>query len=183
MVTFDPVRIVSQIEKMREKILEAKKNKKNILVVSEKALIAKDVAELCDKNWYHYMNTKIPAGFLTNFETLIWRIEAMNQRKEFITSESYEKLTKKEQSMMKRELSKVERVYSWVKNLKWVPDLVIVIDGMQMKSLVKELQMRQVSSVILASSNFTTWWNDDSLLVMNMQSYKSLSYALNYLLS
>jgi hypothetical protein len=39
----------------------------------------------------------LPAGFLTNFDTLFSTIKQMNEKKAFIASENFSKLTKKEQ--------------------------------------------------------------------------------------
>jgi len=51
-----------------------------------------------------------------------------------------------------------------------------------MASLAKEIDITGVDSVVLASSNFNKRWKW-SLVVMNMQSYKSVAFALQYLLS
>ncbi|MBP6257232.1 30S ribosomal protein S2 [Patescibacteria group bacterium] len=57
------------------------------------------------------MNHKIPAGILSNFDTLLMRIKNLKEMRSYVTSESFSLLTKKEQNMKKRDLEKVEKVY------------------------------------------------------------------------
>jgi len=182
MVVFDSAQIVTQLELAKQAIADAKKENKEILLVCEKALYADDVARLATSAGCNYMNYKFPAGFLTNFDTLATRIQAMNEKRKFIESEEFHKVTKKEQITIKKQLAKIEQVYGWVKNLKKRPEFVIVVDWVLMASLAKEIDITGVDSVVLASSNFNKRWKW-SLVVMNMQSYKSVAFALQYLLS
>lgn len=177
----NPELIASQLDHAKKKIQEAKKAGKEVLVVCEKAMYASEIVALAASAWFHYLNTKLPAWFLTNFNTLITRIESMNEKKKFVLSDSYVKLTKKEQVMIKRELSKVEKIYEGVKWLKNKPDLVVVIDGSLTSGLVDELEITKIENIVLASTDFSRWWNEEDLLMMNMQSYKSLDYALHYI--
>ena len=179
----NPDIIASQLDQAKAKITEAKKANKQILVVCEKAMFATDLAKLSDKAGFHYLNAKLPAGFLTNFNTLIKRIDSMNEKKKFVQSESYAKITKKEQVMIKRELLKVERIYEGVKWLKNKPDLVIVVDGALTHGLIAELEITKIDNIVFASTDFNKWWKEEDLLMMNMQSYKSLDYALHYIFS
>ena len=48
---------------------------------------------------------------MTNFDTLLGRIRSLKDLRAFMDSSALATLTKKEQSMKKRELAKVEQVY------------------------------------------------------------------------
>lgn len=178
----NPDLIKEQLENAKKKVQDMKKEKKQILVVCEKTMYSEEVASICEKGGYHYLNQKLPAGFLTNFPTLIQRIDSMNEKKKFVLSDSYERLTKKEKVSIKRNLAKVERIYEGVKALKNKPDLVIVVDGFLTSGLIAELELSGIDSIVLASTNFNKWWNHDSLVMMNMQSYQALDFALHYIL-
>ncbi len=54
---------------------KAKKAGKEILVICEKSLYTDEIAEMATSGGFHYLNYKVPAGFLTNFDTLITRIK------------------------------------------------------------------------------------------------------------
>lgn len=111
MTILDTDLLQEQLDNARKKIQNAQKENKQVLVVCEKSMYREELSDLAKSKKFHYLNTKLPAGFLTNFNTLIQRIESMNEKKKFVLSDAYQRLTKKEQVMIKRELRKVERIY------------------------------------------------------------------------
>ena len=110
-VVINPESVAQQLEAARAKIQEAKKEGKEILVISEKKMIADELAQLGDAAGISFLNYKFPGGFLTNFQTFQKRIESMNSMERFVESENYNALTKKEQLVYKRNLTKVFKVY------------------------------------------------------------------------
>lgn len=183
LVIIDPDKIATQLEKAKVKFQEAKKAGKEILVICEKSLYADEIAQMGSTQGFHYLNYKVPAGFLTNFDTLITRIRGMNELRSFIESEDFHKLTKKEQLTQQRKLKKVEMIYKGVKNLKKRPDLVVVVDGKSMMKFVKELEKISLDNIVIASTNFDTWRDKNSLVVANVDSYQSLDFGLSYILN
>jgi len=95
-VVINPESITSQIETAKARIQKAKAEGKSILVVCEKKMYAEELAKLGNTLKIGYLNHKVPAWFLTNFATLQKRIESMNSMANFITTEAYRTLTKKE---------------------------------------------------------------------------------------
>jgi pentose-5-phosphate-3-epimerase len=61
--------------------------------------------------------------------------------------------------------------------------LVIVIDGAQMQSVVKELALTGIDNIVMASSDFSQRRPANNLITMNVSSYDSLTYVLNTLFS
>jgi small subunit ribosomal protein S2 len=182
LVVINPDKIAAALETAKEKFHQAKKDGKEILILCEKSLMADEIPALAKKHGFHYMNYKVPAGFLTNFDTLITRIAGMNQLESFTESEDFNKITKKEQLTTKRKLAKVQQVYAGVKTLKRKPDLVIVVDGKAMMKFVKELKKLDLDNIVLAGTNFDTWRSDDKLVVLNVDAYQSVKQALHYIL-
>lgn len=167
--------------KIKEKIEKAKKDKRKILVLSNKLLIRDEIVDVCKKNWFYYLNFKVPAWVVTNFETLKKRIVWMNDLKNFINSEDFETIKKKEKLIRIRKLKKIENIYKWVENLKDCPDFVIIIDWNQMKNFVNEVEKMKIENVVISWSDFNRWWPEDSLIVWNISYYDSLMYIINYL--
>lgn len=162
-------------------VQEAKKKNKEIVVVCQKSGLADMVASLAKQHKFHYFTHKVPAGFLTNFETLFSTIKDMNERRQFIKSESFMRLTKKERSMVERHLAKIEKIYEGVKDLSKKPDLVVVVDGTMLDGLVNEIRISKTPSVILASTGFSYRQADNQLAIVNLQNQKSPSYILETL--
>lgn len=181
LVCFDPKKIALQLERAKKRITEAQKSNKNILLVSEKVLYKEDVLMYAKKHGFHYMAEKMPAGFLTNFTTLQKRIEYMNKQRSFVKSDAYKHLTKKEQIAERRKLNKIERVYEGVAKLKDRPDMVIIIDGMQLEGLMNEVSITNTDNIVMVGSSFNKWRNAESLVTMNLQSLRSMQFVLSYL--
>lgn len=184
LVVIDPESIMSQIEVAKEKIQKAKAEGKSVLVICEKKMYASDLAKLGEELKISYLNNKVPAGFLTNFETLQKRIESMNTMARFMETDPYHSLTKKEQLVYKRKLDRVLKVYSWVKNILHKPDLIVVVDGEMMSKFVNELQkQKNIDSVLITWTNFSRWRKEDGLIVANVLGYKSIDFILRSILS
>lgn len=180
MVVFDPEIIETQLKKAKDTISDAKKNNKEILVLCEKTIYKEELEALATKCGFHYLNHKVPSGVMTNFDTLLWRIRSLKDLRSFVESGGFDTLTKKEQSMKKRELAKVEQVYKWVVNLKKKPDLIIIVDGQFMHKFVCEIEKLWSEAIVLASSDFNKWI-DQQVLMCNTNSFMSLDYVLKHI--
>lgn len=181
-VVIEPASITTQLEAARTKIQEAKKEGKEIVIISEKKMIADELAKLGEESDVAYLNYKFPAGFITNFDTFKKRIESMNTMERFVETENYLALTKKEQLVYKRKLARVLKIYKGVKKITRKPDLVIVVDGKMMDGLIAEITKSKTDSIVIAGTNFSKRWDEDKIIVANIGSHKSLTFVLNAIL-
>lgn len=177
-----PEKVADSLIAAREKILNAKSNNDNILVVLDKEIFRDDVEKICVESKMLFLNNKIPSWIFTNFDTFSKRIYSMNKLKSFITSASFARLTKKEQLMKKRELDKLEIVYKWVTWLSKLPKLVVVFDAEYNLWVIKELEKIKIDYIAVANTDLSKWLSTESLVVANTNSYESMNYLLNYLL-
>ena len=136
------------------------------------------------KSWL-YLNYKVSGGFLTNFDTFKKRIDSINEMASFMESEAYAALTKKEQLVYKRNFDRANKVYKGVTNLKKRPELVIVVDGTMLSTLIDEVEnlKGKLEAIVIAGTNFSRYWPENELVVTNINSYTSIDFVLNYLLS
>ncbi len=181
-VIVNPEIVAQQIETAREKIKEAKKQGKEVLIISEKKMIAEELAQLGDEAWVAYLNYKFPSWFITNFETFKKRIESMNTMERFVESDNYHALTKKEQLVYARKLARVLKIYKGVKKLTKKPDLIVVVDGQMMDSLIDEITKTNIDNIIIAGTNFARRWDEQKIIVTNIVSHKGLHFVLNTLI-
>jgi ribosomal protein S2 len=146
-------------------------------------MYADEIKTLGEKYGVCYLNYKAPGWFLTNFDTFKARIWSMNKMMTFIESEEFSSLTKKEQQIYRRSLSRAKKVYEWVKDLSQKPGLVIVVDWSMMKNFIRELDLQSdVDSIVIAATNYDKYlWEND--IIANMLSYKSVDFVMNYILS
>ena len=182
-VVLDPELVLQQLDKAKAKVQEVKKSGKDILLVCEKKMYADEIKALWEKYGVSYLNYKAPGGFLTNFDTFKTRIGSMNKMADFIETEEFSSLTKKEQQIYKRNLTRAKKVYEWVKNLTQKPGLVVVVDGSMMENFIRELwHQSDVDSIVIAATNYNKYlWEND--VIANMLSYKSIDFVMNYILS
>lgn len=182
-VVLDPEKIAIQLENAKKKVQEMKQQKKSILVVCEKKMYADELEVLGPKYNIFFLNYKVPAWFLTNFDTLIKRIKSLNEMQSFMNSENFLALTKKEKLVYKRKFDRVNKVYKGVKNLEKRPDLVIIVDGHMLSKFVDELnKQKTLERIIITSTDFDDYLKDTDIIA-NMLSHKSIDFVLNYILS
>ena len=184
-VVINPEILAQQLETARATIQKAKAQGKEILVVCEKKMYATELEALAKKSGVSFLNYKVSGGFLTNFATYKKRIDSINEMAEFMQSDAYAALTKKEQLVYKRNFDRANKVYKGVTNLKKRPDLVVIVDGAMLSTLIDEVEnlKGKLDSIIIAGTNFSRYWAEEQMVVTNINSYTSLDFVLNYLLS
>ena len=184
-VVINPESVAQQLEDAKATIQKAKAAGKEILVVCEKKMYAAELEALAKKTGVSYLNYKVSGGFLTNFDTFKKRIDSINEMASFMESEAYAALTKKEQRVYKRNFDRANKVYKGVTNLKKRPELVIVVDGTMLSTLIDEVEnlKGKLEAIVIAGTNFSRYWPENELVVTNINSYTSIDFVLNYLLS
>jgi len=181
-IVIDPDKIADKLISVKEKIESAKKDAKNIVVILDKEAFKDEVKEICSSANVSFLNNKVPSGIFTNFETFWKRIQSLNKLRKFIESSAFEKLTKKEQLMKKRELEKLQTVYEGVANLNKLPDLVVVVDAEYNSWVIRELEKVNIPYIAITNTNLSKYLKTSDLVVMNTNSYEAVTYVLNYLL-
>ena len=184
-VVINPESVAQQLEDAKATIQKAKAAGKEILVVCEKKMYAAELEALAKKTGVSYLNYKVSGGFLTNFDTFKKRIDSINEMASFMESEAYAALTNKEQLVYKRNFDRANKVYKGVTNLKKRPELVIVVDGTMLSTLIDEVEnlKGKLEAIVIAGTNFSRYWPENELVVTNINSYTSIDFVLNYLLS
>ncbi len=181
-MVIDPSVTAEMLLSAKEKIKWLKEAWKNVLLVLDKEVFRDDVEEICNTSNTLFLNNKVPSWLFTNFSTFSKSIGAMNNLRKLISSDKFAKLTKKEQLITKRNLSKFELVYKGVTNLRKVPDLVIVVDAEYNTWVIKELEKAKIDYIAIANTDLSRWLSTNHLIVANTNSYESVMYMLNYLL-
>lgn len=184
LVVINPEVIAEQLNKVHEYLQEAKKAGKEILVVSEKKMYAQDLEMLAKKAGFSYLDYKIPGGFLTNFNTFKKRIDTINDMEKFMDSEAYSTLTKKEQLIYQRKFARVNKIYKGVTKLTKKPEIVIVLDGTMLGVLLDEAKkVAGLETIVVASTNFPRYWDQDKIILANVNSHKAVDFVMKSILS
>jgi len=100
-----------------------------------------------------YINNRWLGGFLTNFSTIKRRIERLSHLEREEKEGLWEKLPKKEETKLRKELEKLKRNLEGVKNIDTLPDALFVTDVRVENIAVKEAIKVGIPVVAIVDSN------------------------------
>lgn len=99
-----------------------------VLFVGTKKQAQEPIAEAANRCGMPYVNARWLGGMLTNFVTIRSRVQRMEEIEAMETDGRMEKLPKKEQILLKKELAKLQTNLNGIRNMKKTPDMVFIID-------------------------------------------------------
>jgi small subunit ribosomal protein S2 len=102
--------------------------KGTILFVGTKRAAQSIVAEEAERCGMPYINRRWLGGLLTNFKTVRGSINRLKEIETMQTDGSFERINKKEQLMLRRELDKLKANLSGIKDMKGIPDAIFIVD-------------------------------------------------------
>lgn len=126
---------------------------KVVLYVATKKVASQVTQKLCSENGLSSITAKWPAGFLTNFDTIMKNIKKMKDMQEAKKNGEWSKLVKHEQSQLQRELNKLERLYGGLSTIKAMPDAMCIIDIKTEKNAYGEACAKSIPVVAIVDTN------------------------------
>jgi small subunit ribosomal protein S2 len=99
-----------------------------VLFVGTKKQAQDSIQSYAEKCNMPYVNERWLGGMLTNFETISKRVSKMQEYQRMRDSGEFEAMPKKEALLLGRELVKLERNLSGIRNLEKQPDAVFILD-------------------------------------------------------
>nr|YP_009294042.1 ribosomal protein S2 [Hildenbrandia rubra]AOM67284.1 ribosomal protein S2 [Hildenbrandia rubra] len=112
--------------------------------------IMKQEAERCNA---YYINQRLLGGMLTNWITIKSRIERLKELENLETTGGIDSLPKKETAVLKRELSKLRKYLSGIKNMQYLPDVVIIVDQKREKTAIQECLKLGIPTIGILDTN------------------------------
>ena len=126
---------------------------RNVLFVGTKKQAAEVVAEEAKRVGAYYINRRWLGGMLTNFETIRGRVNKLREIEEFSNSGQIDKLPKKEVAQMMRKLGKLTKTLGGIKEMRGMPDLLVVIDQKKEAIAIAEANKLNIPVICLADTN------------------------------
>ena len=99
-----------------------------VLFVGTKKQAQEAVADAANKCGMPYVNSRWLGGMLTNFVTIRSRVNRMEELEAMEADGRMALLPKKEQILLRKELSKLQTNLNGIRNMKRIPDAIFVID-------------------------------------------------------
>ena len=134
-------------------VRQAAENKKKFLFVGTKRQAAGIVAQEATRCGSHYNNQRWLGGMLTNWATIKTRVERLKELERREESGALDLLPKKEASVLRRELAKLQKYLGGIKTMQKVPDAVIIVDQRREYNAVQECQKLGVEIVSMLDTN------------------------------
>jgi len=100
-----------------------------------------------------YVNERWLGGTLTNFTTILSRMQRLHELEGMETTGEMERLGKKEVSALRRELRKVRRNLGGLRKLQKLPGIVVVVDAGHESTAIHEAAKLGIPSVALADTD------------------------------
>lgn len=126
---------------------------KEILFVGTKRQVQSTIEEEAQRCGAHYVNRRWLGGTLTNFSVIKQRIERMKELESYEESGGLDKLPKKEATRLRKELDKLRRNLSGLRNMTRLPDILFVVDTVVEANAVREAKRLEIPIVAIIDTN------------------------------
>ena len=157
----------NQAKTFIEKII---KNNSKILFVGTKRAARDIVSKYATEAKMPYVNIRWLGGMLTNFDTVKKSIQKLDDLNSKLNTALIDGLTKKEMLVIKKQIAKLEKNLSGIKNLETTPDALFVIDTRYEKIAIQEANKLNIPVIAIVDSNnsfegvdYMIPGNDDSM--------------------
>jgi len=124
-----------------------------VLFVGTKRQAAETIAQQAARCGMPYVNTRWLGGTLTNWRTIRSRIDTLKKLEKQREAGDFERLTKKEALMNQRKIEKLQLRLGGLRDMKTVPQLIVVVDTEREETAVKEANILRIPVLGIADTN------------------------------
>ncbi len=126
---------------------------KKFLFVGTKRQAAGIIAQEATRCGSHYINQRWLGGMLTNWATIKTRAERLKDLERREETGALDLLPKKEASMLRREMTKLQKYLGGIKTMRKIPDIVVIVDQRREYNAVQECQKLGIEIVSMLDTN------------------------------
>lgn len=145
---------LKRIEDAYQELRTIVENGGKVLFVGTKKQAQEAIKEQAERSGMYYVNNRWLGGMLTNFATIQKRIERLKELErmdaEGILDADY---TKKEAAAFRKELAKLSKNLSGIKDMKTVPQAIYVVDCKMEELAIKEASLLGIPVFAMIDTN------------------------------
>lgn len=149
----DLVQTAQLMEEAYEYMRSSSERGKRVLFVGTKRQAAGIIAQEASRCGAYYVNQRWLGGMLTNWETIKTRVERLKELEHLEESGGLDRRPKKEASVLRREMSKLQKYLGGIKSMRKVPDIVVIIDQKREHNAIAECQKLGIPVVSILDTN------------------------------
>ena len=124
-----------------------------VLLVGTKRQAQESVRREGERCGMPYVNHRWLGGTLTNWRTIRERIDTLKKLEQRRDAGEFELLTKKEGLMLERKIEKLQLRLGGIRDMKRLPDMLVVIDTIREATAVKEANILGIPVIALVDTN------------------------------
>jgi small subunit ribosomal protein S2 len=128
-------------------------NSGTILFVGTKRQAQETITDEATRCSMPYVTERWLGGTLTNWSTIYQRVQELERLEKMRDSGEINKLTKKEGLLIEREITRLERRLSGVRNMKRLPDLLFIVDVCREYAAVHEANLLNIPIIAMVDTN------------------------------
>ncbi len=126
---------------------------KTFLFLGTKRQAAGIIAREAIRSHSYYVNQRWLGGMLTNWVTIRSRVDRLKELEEQEHAGLIDVLPKKEASMIRRELQKLKKHLDGIKDMKKLPDLVVIVDQKRETTAIQECIKLGIPTICILDTN------------------------------
>ncbi|MBC6422093.1 MAG: 30S ribosomal protein S2 [Hormoscilla sp. SP5CHS1] len=149
----DLVQTAQLMEQAYEYMRSASEQGKKVLFVGTKRQAAGIIAQEATRCGAYYINQRWLGGMLTNWTTIKNRVERLKELERLEESGGLALRPKKEGSMLRREMERLQKYLGGIKMMRKVPDIVVIVDQRREYNAVRECEKLKIPIVALLDTN------------------------------
>jgi small subunit ribosomal protein S2 len=149
----DLVQTAQLMEDAYTSVRSAAEQNKKFLFVGTKRQAAGIIAQEASRCGSYFINQRWLGGMLTNWTTIKTRVERLKDLERREESGALDLLPKKEASVLRREMGKLQKYLGGIKQMRKLPDMVVVIDQRREYNAIQECQKLGIPILALLDTN------------------------------
>ena len=149
----DLVQTAQLMDKAYNYVRTASEQGKKFLFIGTKRQAAGIIAQEASRCGAYYVNQRWLGGMLTNWVTIKTRVDRLKDLERREETGALDLLPKKEASMLRRELEKLQKYLGGIKAMRKIPDIIVVVDQKREYNAIQECQKLALPIVALLDTN------------------------------
>jgi small subunit ribosomal protein S2 len=154
-------------------------NNGTILFVGTKKQAQEAIETEAKRSEMYFVTQRWLGGMLTNFRTIQSRLKRLDELESSKAAGNFERLTKKEASLLEEEIVRLNRLLGGIKTMRRLPNAMFVIDPHKERLAVQEARRLEIPIVALLDTNcnpdeidYPIPANDDAIRAVKLLSSK-----------
>lgn len=172
---FDLVKTLECLDEACNFVYNLTRRGKKVILVGTKRQAREVVKRVAEDAGVGYVTDRWLGGTISNWEQISKIIKRLAEIREGLEKGKYNESTKKERSLLNKEMVRLEKMVGGLMSLEKLFDAIVVVDAGMEKTAIREARGRKIASVAICDSDsdpnkvdYPIPANDDSVKSVNL---------------